>query len=130
MRPAGLEADAFIAVVKGTISDGEVCDWVQRHVKKSEAEKAAFNHFILNHGREEDPELRARLKMRKEQSGFSHRNDITTFVDYIDADEKRERVSESLVFPGRGLTLIGIAYPPDNELAARAKLTMARRDED
>ena len=44
--------------------------------------------------------------------------------------EKRERVSESLVFPGRGLTLIGVAYPPDNELAARAKLTMARRDED
>jgi tRNA pseudouridine38-40 synthase len=44
--------------------------------------------------------------------------------------EKRERVSESLVFPGRGLTLIGVAYPLDNELAARAKLTMARRDED
>ena len=34
-------------------------------------------------------ELRARLKMRKEQSGLSHRDDIKTFVDYIDADEKR-----------------------------------------
>jgi len=44
--------------------------------------------------------------------------------------EKRERVSESLVFPGRGLTLIGVEYPSENELAARAKITMARRDED
>jgi tRNA pseudouridine38-40 synthase len=44
--------------------------------------------------------------------------------------EKRERVSESLVFPARGLTLIGVEYPSDSELAARAKITMARRDED
>jgi len=44
--------------------------------------------------------------------------------------EKRERVSESLVFPGRGLTLIGVEYPSENELAARAKITMARRNED
>jgi hypothetical protein len=33
--------------------------------------------------------------MRKEQSGISHRDDIRSFVDYIDADEKRvEGVSE------------------------------------
>jgi tRNA pseudouridine38-40 synthase len=44
--------------------------------------------------------------------------------------EKRERVSESLVFPARGLTLIGVEYPSESELAARAKITMARRDED
>jgi hypothetical protein len=31
----------------------------------------------------------ARLKLRKEQSGIAHRDDIKTFVDYIDADEKR-----------------------------------------
>lgn len=89
LKAAGLDADSFIALVKSTISDGEVCDWVRRNVKKSETEKASFNQFILNHGREEDPELRARLKMRKEQSGLGHRDDITTFVDYIDADEHR-----------------------------------------
>ena len=89
LKAAGLEADAFIAVVKSTLTDGEVADWVQHHVRKSDAEKASFNQFILNHGREEDPELRARLKMRKEQSGLGHRDDITSFVDYIDADEKR-----------------------------------------
>ena len=42
----------------------------------------------------------------------------------------RERVSESLVFPARGLTLVGVEYPKDDELAARATTTMARRDED
>jgi tRNA pseudouridine38-40 synthase len=42
----------------------------------------------------------------------------------------RERVSESLVFPARGLTLVGVEYPKDDEFAARATITMARRDED
>jgi tRNA pseudouridine38-40 synthase len=42
----------------------------------------------------------------------------------------RERVSESLVFPARGLTLVGVEYPKADELAARASITMARRDED
>lgn len=46
-----------------------------------------------------------------------------------DVLENRERVSESLVFPARGLTLVGVAYPADSELEARAKITIARRDE-
>jgi hypothetical protein len=33
--------------------------------------------------------MQARLKMRKEQAGLSHRDDIRIFVDFIDADEKR-----------------------------------------
>jgi hypothetical protein len=36
-----------------------------------------------------DAQAEARLKMRKEQAGISHRDDIKTFVDFIDADEKR-----------------------------------------
>ena len=36
-----------------------------------------------------DEAVAARLKMRKEQAGLSHREDIQTFVDFIDADEKR-----------------------------------------
>ena len=88
LKAAGLEADAFVAVVRDTITDGQVADWVRRHVQRP-AEQAAFNQWLLQHGTENDPELRARLAMRKEQSGLSHRNDIVTFVDYIDADEKR-----------------------------------------
>jgi hypothetical protein len=33
--------------------------------------------------------MQARLKLRKEQAGLAHRDDIRTFVDFIDADEKR-----------------------------------------
>ena len=36
-----------------------------------------------------DEAAQARLKMRKEQCGGSHRDDVKTFVDVIDLDEKR-----------------------------------------
>ena len=89
LKAAGVTAETMIDVVRGTVSDGEVCDWVRQNVRKSDAEKTAFNNYILNRGLEDDAELRARLKMRKEQSGLGHRDDVRTFVDYIDADEKR-----------------------------------------
>ncbi len=44
--------------------------------------------------------------------------------------ENKERVSESMVFPGRGLTLVGVDYPQDFELEARANMTIRRRDEE
>ncbi len=89
LKAAGLTADELIEAVRKTVTDGEVCDWIRQNVKKSDAEKTSFNHYILNRGLENDPELHARLKMRKEQSGLANRDDIRTFVDYIDADEKR-----------------------------------------
>jgi tRNA pseudouridine38-40 synthase len=42
----------------------------------------------------------------------------------------KERVSDSLVFPGRGLTLYQVDYPDDVELLERAKKTIARRNEE
>ncbi len=87
-RAAGVSPQDFIAVVKGTITDGEVADWVAKNIKKTDAEKAAFREHIINRGRDTD-ELRARLKMRKEQAGLASRDDVQTFVDFIDADEKR-----------------------------------------
>jgi tRNA pseudouridine38-40 synthase len=47
-----------------------------------------------------------------------------------DVLENRERVSESLVFPARGLTLVGVDYPIDSELESRAAVTIRRRDEE
>ena len=88
LKAAGLTAESILAVVKNTVTDGEVCDWVMKNVQKSDAEKAAFNNFVLNRGTEEG-EIKDRLKMRKEQAGLGQRDDIQTFVDFIDADEKR-----------------------------------------
>lgn len=87
LKAAGVAPEQLIEVVKRSVTDGEVCDWVHKNVKKGSAEKKQFNDFATNYGREGD--MQARLKMRKEQGGLAHRDDIQTFFDFIDADEKR-----------------------------------------
>ena len=86
---AGITHDQFILVVKNSQTDGEVCDWVRRNVKKSAAEKAAHWKDVLSRPNSNDANAVARLKMRKEQAGVAQRDDLITFVDVIDADEQR-----------------------------------------
>jgi hypothetical protein len=88
LKAAGVQAETFIEVVKNTVTDGQVADWVAKNVKKTEAEKKAFNDFVLHRGQDDDA-AKARLQMRKAESGLAHRDELQTFVDYIDADEKR-----------------------------------------
>lgn len=89
LKFAGVTHEQMVDAVKNSITDGQVCDWIRQNVKKSAAEKEAHWQAILNHPKPGDAEGAARLRMRKEQSGLAHRDDIQTFVDYIDADEKR-----------------------------------------
>jgi hypothetical protein len=89
LETAGVSAERFIEVVRGSITDGEVCDWVLQNVRKPESVKAAHRERMLFYPKKEDQEMQARLKMRKEQAGLAHRADIQSFVDFIDADEKR-----------------------------------------
>ncbi len=89
LKYAGVTHEQMIDVVKKSVTDGEICDWVRRNVKKSPAEKAAHAKDMLGRPLAGDSEAVARLKMRKEQGGMANRDDIKTFVDYIDADEKR-----------------------------------------
>jgi len=89
LKAAGLTHEQFVEVVKNTIIDGQVADWVLRNVKRSEAEKKAHAAGMLEIPKPGDAEGQARLKMRKEQAGLAHREDIRSFVDFIDADEKR-----------------------------------------
>ncbi len=88
LKATGVDAAIFMNVVKTSVTDGEVCDWVRKNVKKTAAEKEEYNRFVLNRGNDAD-EVKARLKTRKEQAGIGHRDDIQTFVDLIDLDEKR-----------------------------------------
>src|SRR3954466_1121793 len=46
LKAAGLEANRFIDIVKSTVSDGEVVDWVRQNVKSTPAEKEAFNQMV------------------------------------------------------------------------------------
>lgn len=86
---AGIDANQFIDVVRNSSTDGEVCDWVRVNAAGTVESQSVFREHTLQHGREDDPALRARLKLRKEQAGLAHRDDIQTFADFIDADEGR-----------------------------------------
>ena len=89
LKAAGVTHEQFVEVVKKSLTDGEVCDWVQQNVKRTPGEKAAHWQDVLCRPLAEDAAAVARLKMRKEQAGIAHRDDIKCFVDLLDADEKR-----------------------------------------
>ncbi len=88
LETADVSPAKFVEVVKSSITDGEVCDWVVKNVKKPTGAKERFKEHLMHHGREGE-ELRARLAQRKKESGMEDREDIQCFVDYIDADEGR-----------------------------------------
>ena len=62
---------------------------MRKNVRKTDAEKATHRDFMLNHPRPEDQAMQERLKLRKEQAGMAHRDDVRSFMDFIDADEGR-----------------------------------------
>src|SRR3974390_3127525 len=69
LQTAGVEAQVFMDVVRNSITDGQVCDWVRQNVKQPDSLKAAHRERMLNSPRPDDAEGQARLKMRKEQAG-------------------------------------------------------------
>jgi Domain of unknown function (DUF5069) len=89
LKAAGVTHEQMLDVVKNSTTDGEVCDWVQKNVKKTAAEKAAHAQDMLSRPKPGDPAAQERFNMRMQQAGFAHRTDIKNFVDFIDADEKR-----------------------------------------
>ncbi|HVU28186.1 MAG TPA: DUF5069 domain-containing protein [Verrucomicrobiae bacterium] len=89
LKAAGLTREQFVEVVKNSLTDGEICDWVRTNVKRSQSEKDAHWQDVLSRPKTDDAAAQARLKMRKEQCGGAHRDDVKTFVDVIDLDEKR-----------------------------------------
>jgi len=90
LKAAGLTHEQFIGVVKNTVTDGEVADWVLKNVQRTDADKKAHAEGMLNYPPAGDDAMQDRLKLRKEQAGLAHRDDIQRFVDFIDADEKRK----------------------------------------
>ena len=89
LKYSGITHAELSEVVRESITDGEVCDWIRFNVKKTDAEKAAHWLDVLSRPLADDAQAVARLKMRKEQAGIAHREEIKCFVDMIDGDEKR-----------------------------------------
>lgn len=89
LEMAGVDKDQFMQVVRHSVTDGEVCDWVLKNVRKPDSVKEEHRRRMFDYPAADDATGQERLKQRKEQSGIGHRDDIKCFVDYIDADEKR-----------------------------------------
>ncbi len=89
LKAAGIAHEQFVGVVGQSITDGEVADWVLKNVHRTDEEKARHRAGMLDYPAAGDTAMIERLALRKKQSGLEHRDDIKTFVDYIDADEGR-----------------------------------------
>ena len=89
LTAAGVTHEQMIEVVQNSITDGEVCDWVRQNVEASPAAKAAHREAMLNRPAPDDTAGQERVQQRKVESGLAGRDDVKTFVDLIDADEKR-----------------------------------------
>lgn len=89
LKAAGVTHEQFVEVVKNSLTDGQVYDWVRQNAKRSQAEKDAHWADVLSRPKADDEPAKARLKMRKEQCGQPHRDDVKTFIDVIDLDENR-----------------------------------------
>ena len=90
LETAGLNAEEFVAVIKGTTTDGEMADWVRENVEVDASTRDLFNDAVGNYGADEsNTELRERLAQRKAEAGMADRDDVRCFVDFIDADEGR-----------------------------------------
>lgn len=70
-------------------TDEEILEWVYQNGRRlNELEVLVWNGFAAKRGwRDEGSEL---LQKFKEASGLGHRDDIVTFFDYYDVDEKRK----------------------------------------
>ena len=89
LNAAGVTHEQMIGVVQNSITDGDVCDWVRENVEATPAVKAAHREAMLNRPAPDDTAGQERLSQRKVEAGIGGRDDVKTFVDLIDADEKR-----------------------------------------
>ena len=89
LEAVGLTHERMVEVVRGTLTDGEVCEWVRLHVVRSEEEKARAADAILRYPLPGDEAGRERFEWREADYGLAGRGDVQTRADLIDADEGR-----------------------------------------
>ncbi len=89
LAAAGVTHEQMVEVVRNTITDGEVCDWVRLNIRKTDAEKEAHRKAFLEFPSPTDPEAVAYFEKRKTEYGLAHRTEIKVRPDMVDADEGR-----------------------------------------
>jgi len=89
LAAAGVTHEQMVEVVRGTITDGEVCDWVRTHIHKTPAEKAAHRGSMIDFPPAGDAAAQAFFEQRKAAYGMADRHDIKNRGDLLDMDEGR-----------------------------------------
>jgi len=85
----GVDYAALREVVVAGADDEAALAWARAQGKARDADELEwFNSYLRKRGFRDD--LSARLVMRKEQAGWSGRDEIGTFFDFIDLEEGRE----------------------------------------
>jgi hypothetical protein len=87
LKMASRTHEEMVKVVKNSITDGEICDWVRVNVQKSEAERQAHREKMFRVPVR--PDLKELFLREREELGLGYREDLKSFVDLIDADEGR-----------------------------------------
>ncbi len=83
-----IDYPALVDRVKEGGTDEEILEWAFTQGRRPSAEEIEiWNEFMRKRGWND--EASERLALRKAESGFSGRNEIQTFFQYIDADEGR-----------------------------------------
>ena len=86
-KASGIEPDMLVGLIKNSITDGQVSDWVKANVSTPDEAKTALRDKLLSYGTE--GRLLELLIQRKAESGLQDRDDIRCTFDYIDAYEGR-----------------------------------------
>lgn len=89
LEAAGVTHEQLIEVVRGTLTDGQVYDWVRTHVRRTDEEKARAADAILRYPLPGDDAGQERFERRKREYGLADRAEVQTRADLIDADEDR-----------------------------------------
>jgi hypothetical protein len=89
LKAAGVTHQQMMDAVKDTLTDGQVCEWVRQNVHRSDEEKHAYNHHLVNRPDPYDREQMELFAQRKAFYNLSDRADVTRFLDLIEADEGR-----------------------------------------
>ena len=84
----GVAYEELAAQVRAGATDEQALAWARAHgVARNECETAWWNAYMRNRGFRDD--MAPRLAQRKEEAGLEGREEIVTFMDFIDADEGR-----------------------------------------
>ena len=89
LKAAGLTHEQFVAVVKNSLTDGEVCDWVRKNVKRTAAEKDAHWQEVLSRPLASDDAAVPGSRCARKRRASPTATTSNVLWTSIDADEKR-----------------------------------------